>query len=494
MSRLAPVVEHLYRRAGFGLSPLERGGLASAGAGPGARVRDLVDGMLVYDPATSVDHLAGTPGYVGITATTQFSPSRDINHARQGWLFRMVHSPAPLRERMAMLWHHHFATAYTKIAGLYGPVNGTRLMAGRPADDPARQRGQIELFRDMALGRFSDLLVAVAKDPAMLIWLDGQTNVKARPQENFGRELMELFTFGIGPFTEADVYAAARVFTGWNLRINGAVASETAAFEFIYNAAQHDVDAKVFTFPTYSSRGRVNPYRIEPRPASAGMQDGLDLIHALAYHPETARRIARRLWTWFVSEVEEPSDRFVESIARVYLDTDTSMRAVMRAVLLSAEFQDEAHFFKRYAWPVEFVVRSLKEVGHVGFSVADSLTPLLNMGQQLFEPPDVNGWALGSSWFSTGGTLARMNFASQLATNQRFALRDRARPSNASPETLIEFARANLSLGDPVPSVSDTLIQYVRSGGTWTGSDAQLLTKTAGLFHLLTGSGEYQLT
>jgi hypothetical protein len=166
----------------------------------------------------------------------------------------------------------------------------------------------------------------------------------------------------------------------------------------------------------------------------------------------------------------------------------------MRAVLLSPEFQDEAHFFQRYTWPVEFVVRALKEVGYIGFSVGDALTPLVNMGQQLFEPPDVNGWELGPAWFSTGGTLARMNFASQLATNQRFALRERARGAAESPEALLEFARGTLSLSDPAPAVSSTLLDYVRAGGAWTGSDSQLLAKTAGLFHLLTGSGEYQLT
>jgi uncharacterized protein (DUF1800 family) len=493
MNRLPPVVEHLYRRAGFGLSAVERERFS--GSGSGARYRNLVDELLVYDAAASdVDALAGTPGHVGITATTRFSPSRDIGHARQGWLFRMVHSPAPLRERMALLWHHHFATAYSKIAGVYGGANAARLMAARPPEDPAGQRGQIELFRDMALGRFRDLLFAVAKDPAMLVWLDGRTNVRARPQENFGRELMELFTFGIGPFSEEDVYAAARVFTGWNLRISGTVASETAGFEFIYNAGQHDTDEKVFSFPIYSTRGRGNPYRIDARPAEQGMQDGVDLIHALAFHPETARRLARRLWTWFVSEVEPPAERFVQDIARAYLANDTDMRAVMRAVLLSPEFQDAKYFFKRYAWPVEFVVRSLKEVGYVGFSVGDALTPLVNMGQQLFEPPDVNGWEPGPAWFSTGGTLARMNFASQLATNQRFALRDRARPSADSPEALVEFARGTLSLSEPDAAVSATLIDYVRAGGAWTGSEAQLLTKTAGLFHLLTGSGEYQLT
>jgi uncharacterized protein (DUF1800 family) len=493
MSRLPLVVEHLYRRAGFGLSAAERERFSASGSG--ARYRNLVDELLVYDAATSdVDAFAGTPGYVGITATTRFSPSRDIGHARQGWLFRMVHSPAPLRERMALLWHHHFATAYSKIAGVYGAANATRLMAARPSEDPAGQRGQIELFRDMALGRFRDLLVAVAQDPAMLVWLDGRTNVKARPQENFARELMELFTFGIGPFGEEDVYAAARVFTGWNLRINGTAASETAAFEFTYNAGQHDTGEKTFSFPIYSTRGRGSPYRIDPRPAEQGMQDGIDLIHALAFHPETARRLARRLWTWFVSEVDPPTERFVQDIARVYLSNNTDMRAVMRAILLSPEFQDARHFFQRYTWPVEFVVRSLKEVGYIGFSVGDALTPLLNMGQQLFEPPDVNGWELGPAWFSTGGTLSRMNFASQLATNQRFALRERARGSAGSPEALVEFARGTLSLSEPDPSVSATLIDYVRAGGAWTGNDAQLLAKTAGLFHLLTGSGEYQLT
>jgi uncharacterized protein (DUF1800 family) len=284
------------------------------------------------------------------------------------------------------------------------------------------------------------------------------------------------------------------VFTGWNLRVTGSVGANTAAFAFVYNGAQHDTGPKDFTFPIYSTRGRANPYRIPPRTAGDGFQDGVDLIHALAFHPETARRLARRLWTWFVSEVDPPSSRFVTDVARVYLEHDTDMRAVVRAVLLSPEFQDESRFFQRYAWPVEFVVRALKEVGAVGFSVGDALTPLVNMGQQLYEPPDVNGWEIGPAWFSTGGMLARMNFASQLATNQRVALRERARSSGQSPESLVAFARGSLSLPDPPPpAVSAVLVEYVRAGGAWTGSEAQLLAKTAGLFHLLAGSGEFQL-
>jgi uncharacterized protein (DUF1800 family) len=505
MARLSPLIEHLYRRAGFGLSAAERlqfsayapvrsprtGRIVPAGTG-GASYRNVVDSLLVYDAAAAdVDASIGKPGFVGITTTGPFTPNTDIGHARQRWLFRMIHSKAPLQERMALIWHHHFATAESKIAGVYGAVDATRMMAAKPSEDPARQRGQIELFRQNGLGSFRDLLVQVAQDPAMLVWFDGVTNLKAQPQENFGRELMELFTFGVDHYVEADVYAAARVFTGWNLQATGTLGRGDASFKFFYNAAQHDTAAKDFSFPIYP-RGASLAKRIPARSAASGLQDGIDLIHALAYHPETARRMARRLWIWFVSETETPPESFVRSIAQVYLNNGTSMRAVMRAVLTSPEFQDARTYYKRYAWPVEFVARALKEVGYLGFSVNDTLTPLLSMGQQLFEPPDVSGWDVGPPWFSTGAMLARMNFASQLATNQKVALQNAARPFKATPDSLVGFAYDTLTLPALAPAETAALTDYVKLGGTWTGSDTQLLNKTAGVFHLMTGTGEYQ--
>ncbi len=449
---------------------------------------EVVDSLVDFDPAkTDIDANIGTPGYLGITARTGFLPNTVINDSRQRWLFRMVHSPAPLQERMALLWHHHFATAYSKLAGSVGGADGARMMAAKPSEDVSRVRGQIELFREKGLGRFSDLLVEVARDPAMVVWLDGNTNLKAQPQENFGRELMELFTFGVENYVESDVYAAARVFTGWNLaQLNRN--TPTAYYAFNYNAAQHDVASKTFSFPVFTDGGKTIPARA----AASGMQDGLDLIAALARHPETARRLARRLWTWFVTEVEAPSPAWVEMIAGTYLSSATEMRPVLRAVFKSAEFRDSRHHFQRYSWPVEFVVRVLKEEGHVGFSANDALTPMLNMGQQLFEPPDVNGWALGPSWFSTGGMLARMNFASVLAANQKFELRNTARPYNQTPQTLIDHAISRLTLPSVPAPLYSALVDYVRAGGTWTGSEAQLLNKAGGVFHLLTGSGEYQ--
>jgi uncharacterized protein (DUF1800 family) len=292
----------------------------------------------------------------------------------------------------------------------------------------------------------------------------------------------------VGFHTEHDVYAAARVFTGWNLRrTNRGGQDGTASYEFIYNAGQHDTTAKTFSFPIADGSNTI-----PARAAASGMQDGLDLIHALAFHPETARRLARRLWYWFVSETAEPDGEFVASVAQAYLDSDTNMRTVMRVVLNSTAFKNPQHFHQRYSWPVEYVVRTLKEVGFLGFSTGDALNPLLNMSQQLFEPPDVNGWATGQEWFSTSAMLARLNFVSQLTTNQRVALRDRARPHGAAAETLVDFVFDTLSLPEPDRTTYDAALTYARAGGLWTGSDTQLLAKSAGLFHLLAGSADYQ--
>ena len=477
--RGAHLIEHLLRRAGFGASPRELADYVDLGF-DGA-VAELVDYEEVPDV---VDSWIGKTGYAAVTARGQFLPAQNITDARQRWLFRMVHSPRPLQEKMTLFWHNHFATAYSKIAGAFGGTEGARYMAAKPGEDPNHVEGQIELFRRLALGNFRDLLVGVAKDAAMLVWLDGRTNVKGRPQENFARELMELFTMGVDTFAETDVYAGARVFTGWNL-----ARPSNAYYAFSYVAAQHDSTAKEFTFPIYPDGNRTIP----ARSADGGQQDGLDLLNAVAAHPATGPRLARKLYDFFISEVGPRDETLIAELARVYYDSKFEMKPVVRRLLLSPQFASSANRYTRYSWPAEFIARAIKEVGWVGFSVNDALTPMFNMGQQLFEPPDVNGWELGPGWFSTGGMLARMNFAAQVATNQKFALRDAARPAGTTPETLASFAIERLSMSAPAPEVYNTLVDYIRAGGPWAGSDVQLLTKTAGVFHLLTGSGEYQV-
>jgi uncharacterized protein (DUF1800 family) len=484
-SRREQEIDHLFRRAGFGASQEEIDSfnrLSFAGfAGAVARILNYTE---IPD---DVDSFVGQPGYVGVTGRSGsgFQPATNILDARQRWLFRMVHTKRPLEEKMALFWHNHFATAYNKVVNDTGDATiATRMFSAKPEDDGSRTLGQYQLFRNFALGNFRDLLIEIAKDPAMLFWLDGRTNVRARPQENFARELMELFTMGVGHFTEPDVYAGARVFTGWNLQLN----RTAGRYDFFYNAAQHETTAKEFSFAIYPDGGRVIP----ARSAADGMRDGLDLIEAVARHPETGPRLARKLYRYFINEVDAPDDALIQSVARLYYTRNYEIRPMVQALLLSSQFRDPANFYKRYSWPVEFVVRSIKEVGWRGYTVNSTLTPLVNMGQQLFEPPDVNGWELGTGWFSSGGMLSRMNFAAALAANQRFNLRDQVRGQVDSHESLVSYMLDRLTPPEFASDAYSALLDYARLGGAWTGSDTQLAAKASGLAHLITGSGGYQ--
>jgi uncharacterized protein (DUF1800 family) len=477
--------EHLLRRAGFGARPDELATfrtLSFTGA-----VGRLVNYEQIAD---DVDSKMFQPGYVGVTSRPgqQFSPAAIITDARQRWLFRMIHTNRPLQEKMTLFWHNHFATAYSKIAGILGGPEGTRYMAAKASEDPGRVRGQIEMLRDNALGNFRDILLNIAKDTAMLVWLDGRTNTKARPQENFGREVMELFTMGVGHYTESDVYAAARVFTGWNLTRPGAVADGSQHYEFVYNAAQHETTEKTFSFPIYPGGSKTIP----ARSAADGMQDGLDLIEAIAGNPDTARYLATKLYRFFVSEIGAVNDAFVNRIATVYLQSRYDMRTVMRNVLLAPEFWDSSAYFARYSWPVEFVVRLIKDVGWKGFTVNDALGPLSNMGQSLYEPPDVAGWDLGQLWFSTGAMLSRMNFGATVAANQKFNLATSAGPFAGTPEALLSHVIESMPAAPLDRTVAGELLNYLSATGAWTGSAPQLLAKVPGLVHLVAATAEYQ--
>ena len=483
MARRDSLIEHLLRRVGFGGTPQDVETYADLG------YATALDQLLNYEQTVDdVDAFIGKPGYVAVTATGAFDPNGTITHARQRWLFRMVHSQRPLEEKMTLFWHNHFATAYSKVSGALTATEGTRVMAAKASEDPAGVAGQMELLRKYATGNFRDLLVAIAKDPAMLVWLDGRTNVKAKPQENFARELMELFTVGVGNYQEADVYAGARVFTGWNMaRVAGT--GPTGYYQFAYVPSQHETSAKEFSFPVYTNGSHVIP----ARSASDGVQDGLDLINAVARHPATGPRLARKLYAFFVNEVDPPDEGLIAALADTYYRSNYEIKPVLLRLFVSPQFVDPSNFYRRYSWPAEFVVRSIKEMGWAGFSVNDALNPMITMGQQLFEPPDVGGWDLGESWFTSGSMLARMNFAAQLATNQKFELRTAAKPYVRSPESLVSWMLDRMTASPYPNDAYSALLDYVRAGGSWTNSDAQILTKAAGLAHLVAGSGEYQL-
>jgi uncharacterized protein (DUF1800 family) len=457
--------EHLLRRAGFGASPQELERFRRLG------IVDAIDTLIHFEGTLDdVDTKIGQPGYAQVAANRGFSPTTVITDAQQRWLFRMLHSRRPLQEKMTLFWHNHFATSYAKVAGAVNAANGTQYMTG-----------QIEMLRRNALGNYERLLVEIAKDTAMLIWLDGRLNTRQMPQENFGREIMELFSMGVGHYTEADVYAAARVFTGWNL-------SRGAPQTFLYNAAAHDPNAKTFTFPIYPDGSRTIP----ARPAASGMQDGLDFIAALARSSHTAEYLARKLYRYFVSEFGEIDSAFVSRISSTYFQSGYNMRAVVREVLLSPQFWDERNRYTRYSWPVEFTIRAIKDVGWQGYSLNDARLALINMGQVLFDPPDVAGWETGPSWFSTGAMLSRMNFASALAANQKFELARSVVDYASTPQALLEWALGSMRTGPLASGVTTDLLDYLRAPGPWTGRDSQLQNKVAGVVHLLIGTAEYQ--
>jgi uncharacterized protein (DUF1800 family) len=485
MAQLNPAIGHLLRRAGFGAGPAELETFQEMS--PAAAVAHLVD----YEGRPDdVDARIGRPDHVRVSTKDLFSPDIDIEDARQRWLFRMIHSRRPLQEKMALFWHNHFATAYSKLAADSGTVQAAKMLAHTPATLRGPQ-GQIEIFRRYALGSYRDLLLEVAKDPAMLVWLDGKSNTKARPQENFGREVMELFTVGVGFYTEPDVYAAARVFSGWNLRASDDYRRDdwNAYQEFVYNADQHDTNAKTFSFPIYSGGSRT----IAERSGSAGIQDGIDLINALAFHPETARRLARKLWDFFVSEIVPPDPAFVDSTAAVYLQSGTEIRPVVRHILSSQWFNDPATHFARYSWPVEFVVRAIKEVGWQNLTLDTLRSPLASMGQLLFEPPNVGGWPLGAGWFSTATMLSRANFAATLASSQKGFLAAGLQKDGGTPQSLLAALLERVTPAPFDPGPEQALMSYLGGAGTWIGGGEQLNTRAAGVARLLVGSSEYQL-
>src|SRR6266853_4591354 len=192
MATVNPEIDHLLRRAGFGVSALD------ADIFKGMSPADAVDYLVNYEGRPDdVDERIGRPDHALVATKDLFTPDIDIEDARQRWLFRMIHSRRPLQEKMTLFWHNHFATAYSKLNADSGSTQAAKMLAQKPGVLRGPQ-GQLELFRQYALGNFRDLLLQVAQDPAMVVWLDGQFNTAAKPQENFGREVMELFTVGVG--------------------------------------------------------------------------------------------------------------------------------------------------------------------------------------------------------------------------------------------------------------------------------------------------------
>jgi uncharacterized protein (DUF1800 family) len=336
---------HLLSRATFGATPAEIGGVAAMAYGP------AVDRLLA---TRRVDALTAPPDWVHASLEEQ---------ARQlcnWWVEEMLVTDQPLVERMTLFWHNHFTSSLDKV---------------RSASALHRQNA---LFRREAFGNFARLLKAVARDPAMLIYLDGAESIARRPNENFARELLELFTLGEGHYGETDVRNAARAFTGWSL------AARTGPF--VKRLEQHDGGQKTFLGQT-------------------GYFDGDEILDIVLRQPRTAERVCEKLWREFISLTPDPAE--IGRLAAVLRGGGYEMRPVLKAMFLSPAFRDPANRGALIKSPVELLVGS---VHLLGLPVPDK-TPIVGMmqglGQLPFYPPNVKGWPGGESWITSYTLLLR---------------------------------------------------------------------------------------
>jgi uncharacterized protein (DUF1800 family) len=371
------------------------------------------------------------------------------------WLGRMIASPAPLQEKMTLFWHGHFTSAVNQKG-----ISGQEMLM------------QNQLFREYALGNVRDLTLHVSQDPAMLRYLDNNVNVKAHPNENYARELMELFTLGIGNYSEQDVREAARALTGWTFRRN-----PDGTGSFYDNRSQHDDGVKTFL-------GR------------SGAFDGADVVRTIFEQPAAPRWFARKLLAFFV--YMDPEPQLVDQVASLLVRSGYELRPVLATLLRSNVFFSERAYRALVKSPVEFVVGTHQLFG-VPQVVPAELATLRAMGQVLFYPPNVKGWDGGAAWINSATILTRENFANAVVRNPQatanatwIAPAFRASDPHAVAKTLTD----SMLQGDVSPASVAQLVAYL--GGSGQAALAQLSPENAdervrGAAYLTMAMPAYQL-
>jgi uncharacterized protein (DUF1800 family) len=360
---------HLARRAGFGGRPEEIAELAALG--PELAVESF---LAVPDRDEALEaRIESLGGDLAVRGETGVSSYEMTERLREWWLYRMVETRHPLQEKLTLFWHDRFACQESKVLR-----------------DPLILQ-QNELFRHMALGSFQELLVAVARDAAMLVFLDNRLSERANPNENWARELLELFSLGIDHYTQADVVALARVFTGWTT-------PDERSTEFRFDPELHDGGEKLFLGA-----------RIEGRSGEAGLAEGVEAIQQILAQPAAARFLARELCTWFVGH--DPDPRAVEELAGILVETDWSVRETLRVLFLSRWFHASEQRFAMIRNPVELVVSAGRLLGVQNVHRGGFARILRAMGMQLFEPPSVAGWEHGQAWIGSSTTIERLALA-----------------------------------------------------------------------------------
>lgn len=371
--------QHLLNRAGFGV-PRERVSQL-AGLSPEEAVAALCDYEANVSPLPEPDFLLApvTPGQIRkmhqdldydaqqkLVRERRQAERQAVDELKAWWLAHMVHSPRPLEEKMTLFWHGHFATSAQKVQSSFAN----------------HQLNQV--FRENATGNFKALATAVGQSPAMLDYLDNRKSTKEHPNENWARELMELFTMGQGAYTEDDIKESARAFTGWN----------TDRVGFQYVLANHDPGEKTFM-------GRTGHF------------DGWDIINIIFEQPATARFISAKLWKYFAKE--EVDDAAVEALAAVLRENNYEIKPVLRALFASRRFYEDDVVGTQVKSPAQFVTQLCEDLGLEVLPYGAMAQATRVLGQDLFYPPNVKGWDGNRAWINANSLLLRYNLPVKLA-------------------------------------------------------------------------------
>ena len=468
------LIAHLMRRAGFGATRAELDEYVSKG----------------YD--ATVEELLTTDGQEGIVDDLlyRYLPDHQGGMGMAGapghLLFRMINTRGPLMEKMGLFWHSVFATGYPKVT------------QGRVLLD------QIAMFRDYGMGSFRDLLVRLSMDPAMIMWLDNDENHAGAINENFGRELLELFSMGVGNYTEQDIKECARAFTGWTVANTNYMKTMVerdslwpygrVAFRFEYREEDHDDGEKDFL----GQRGRFN---------------GKDVIDIICRQEATARFVSRHLYHFFVADeppvpnwpYEPPRDpAAIDSLVRTYFESDYNIGAMLRTLLTSEFFKSQDTWYKKVKGPAELVAGVLRLTGELRSPEPAIQTNAFHMGfmgQTLINPPSVEGWHQGVEWVDTGTAVERINYAAEhLGDAGNPGVRSMAESvlsggsGDLSPEGMVQRCLDQLGAITVSDNTRSALVEYaVREGQvTWNGDRDQATRRVVEMFEMVAATPDFQ--
>lgn len=456
------LMAHLMRRAGFGAPRAELE--ARAAKGYEATVEDLLNPQ---DPPLDRNEMMRYHPWT-------WRPGTLPGMGAAEWLHDLINTQRPLEEKMALFWHQVFATGVSKV------------------DHYDDVMDMIVKFREKGMGDYRELLIEMAKDPAMIYWLDNCDNHATAVNENWGRELLELFSMGVGNYTEVDVRECSRAFTGWTMipkLPRGPIGRHDWFFE--YREEDHDDGEKTFLGVT----GNLN---------------GDDIIRIICDQPATSRFVARHLYNFFVADeaqvpawsVTPPKDpEAVDLLAKTLVDSDYDIRSTLR-VLFNADFFKNARF-ARLKSPAEVVVGTLRFVGGAEFP-APGIGNLSRqpgyMGQDLLNPPSVEGWHTGAEWINSGSLMQRVNFTADLVGDvTRPGIQDLvARLQAQGARTPAEVVDGCLDLMGPLEVTDRTregLIGFTEDGGdfSWESADqaGASTARVSELLQLIVATREY---